>query len=123
MSDASVERILEELQAAWNSGDGHRLAAVFAEDATMVDVRGRMLKGRSHIGDEHQTLFETIFKESTFQIELLDAYSLGEGLVLVHTSSIAHIPDGPRAGQNHGIQTQLIRNGEIFAFQNTLCAE
>jgi uncharacterized protein (TIGR02246 family) len=123
MSDAAVARILAELQSAWNSGDGARLAAVFADDATMIDVRGRVLRGRGAIGDEHQTLFDTIFRESTFHIELLDTRDLGDGLVLTHTRSVVQIPTGPRAGESRGIQTQLIRDGEILAFQNTLCAD
>jgi uncharacterized protein (TIGR02246 family) len=123
MSEAVIARVLEELQAAWNSGDGVRLAAVFADDATMIDVRGRVVRGRDAIGAEHQALFDTIFSGSTFRIELLDTRTLGDGLVLAHTRSVVQIPSGPRAGENRGIQTQLIRDGEILAFQNTLCAE
>jgi uncharacterized protein (TIGR02246 family) len=119
----AVERILAELAGGWNAGDGRRLAAVFAEDATMVDVRGRVLNGRSTIADEHQALFDTIFRGATFTIDMLDQLPLADGLVLAHTTSVAQFPAGPRAGRNRGIQTLLVRNGEILAFHNTSCAD
>lgn len=123
MPDAALQRVLAELDGAWNTGDGRRLAAVFAEDATMIDVRGRVLQGRSTIADEHQALFDTIFRGATFTIELLDRNPLAPSLVLAHTTSVAQIPAGPRAGRNRGIQTLLVRDGEIFAFHNTSCAD
>ncbi|OLL70460.1 hypothetical protein Ae168Ps1_6207c [Pseudonocardia sp. Ae168_Ps1] len=34
---------------AWNAGDGDRWAEAFAEDAVLVDVLGRIQRGRSVI--------------------------------------------------------------------------
>jgi uncharacterized protein (TIGR02246 family) len=115
----TLDRILAELRESWNTGDGRRLAAVFADDATMVDVRGRKVLGRATIEQEHRTLFETVFRGATFEIELLDSRSLGAGVVIAHTVSTATVPGGPRAGRHGGIQTMVVRDGEILAFHNT----
>lgn len=123
MPQDSLDFVLGELTAAWRTGDGKRLAAVFAEDATMVDVRGRILNGRVAVEREHQALFDTIFRGAKFDIELIDSRHVGDGLALAHTSSVVIVPEGPGAGRHRGIQTLLLAGGEVLAFHNTSQAD
>ncbi|MFS7875246.1 hypothetical protein ACEYXF_18230 [Streptomyces asiaticus] len=40
-------------------------------------------------------------------------------ILLVHTVSTLRVPEGPRAGEWHAIQTKIVRDGKILAFHNT----
>ncbi len=103
---------------AWNAGDGAAWAAHFAQDADFVDVVGRIQHGRAVIAEEHQKIFDTIYRGSRLTIEYVNSRQLTDGLLLLHTTSTLSVPEGPRAGVWHAIQTKVVRDGEILAFHN-----
>ncbi|WP_020674083.1 SgcJ/EcaC family oxidoreductase [Amycolatopsis nigrescens] len=115
----NVEEIITDMARAWNAGDGAGWAAHFAENADFVDVVGRIQRGREVIATEHQKIFDTIYRGSHLDLWVVDSRELGDGILLVHTNSTLHVPTGPRAGDWHGVQTKIFRDGEILAFQNT----
>ncbi|WP_030675226.1 SgcJ/EcaC family oxidoreductase [Streptomyces sp. NRRL B-1347] len=118
-----VDELLAGMARAWNEGDGAALAAHFAEDADFVDVVGRFHRGRAVIAEEHQKIFDTVYRGSRLAIRLLDGRPLADGLLLLHTATTLHVPEGPRAGELHGIRTQIVRDaetdGKILAFHNS----
>jgi len=57
--EAAIRTVAESYTRAYNAGDAHALAALFAEDAEMIDVDGERMRGRSVIED----VFRSIFKE------------------------------------------------------------
>jgi uncharacterized protein (TIGR02246 family) len=116
----SVDEVIAELTRAWNAGDGSAWAASFAQDADFVDVVGRAHHGREVIAAEHQKIFDTIYRGSRLEIRQVDSRPLGDGVLLVHTASTLRVPDGPRAGEWHAVQTKIFQNGQILAFHNTL---
>ncbi|QUG99740.1 SgcJ/EcaC family oxidoreductase [Saccharopolyspora erythraea] len=115
----AVDEVLTEMARAWNAGDGTAWAANFAEDADFVDVVGRVQRGRDVIAAEHQKIFDTIYRGSHLEIWQVDSRPLDDRTLLVHTASTLRVPAGPRAGEWHGIQTKVFRDGEILAFHNT----
>ncbi|GAA4523963.1 SgcJ/EcaC family oxidoreductase [Amycolatopsis samaneae] len=115
----TVEEIITGLERAWNAGDGAAWGARFAEDADFVDVVGRIQRGRKVIAEEHQKIFDTIYRGSLLEIRRLDVRPIGEGALLVHTTSKLRVPGGPRKGEWAAIQTKVVRDGEIMAFHNT----
>lgn len=117
------EEIVASLTNAWNAGDGDRWASAFADDAVFVDVLGRVQRGRQVIADEHQKIFDTIYRGSRLDIRIEASQQLDDRLILAHTTSTLDVPEGPRAGITTAIQTKLIRDGLILGFQNTIRAE
>jgi uncharacterized protein (TIGR02246 family) len=116
----TVEEIVAELERAWNAGDGAAWAANFAPDADFVDVVGRLQKGRDVIASEHQKIFDTIYRASTLELWQTARRPIGDDVLLVHTASTLRVPAGPRAGDTSAIQTNVIRDGLIVAFHNTI---
>ncbi|MEV7008134.1 SgcJ/EcaC family oxidoreductase [Streptosporangium sp. NPDC051022] len=116
----TVDELIAEMQRAWNAGDGAGWAANFAEDAEFVDVVGRVQHGRETIAREHQKIFDTIYRGSRVEIRKVAARPVGGDVLLVHTTSTLRVPSGPRAGDTHAVQTMVVRNGQILAFQNTI---
>ncbi|MEV8634863.1 SgcJ/EcaC family oxidoreductase [Streptosporangium sp. NPDC051023] len=116
----TVDEIITEMQRTWNAGDGTGWAANFAEDAEFVDVVGRVQHGREVIAREHQKIFDTIYRGSRLEIRLVAVRPIGDGVLLVRTTTTLRVPSGPRAGDTHAIQTKIIRNGQILAFHNTI---
>jgi uncharacterized protein (TIGR02246 family) len=120
MDVRTVDEIISELQRAWNAGDGAAWAASFSEDADFVDVLGRVQHGRDTIATEHQKIFDTIYQGSRLEIRKISSRTIGDDILLVHTTSTLRVPAGPRAGDTHAVQTKILRNGQILAFQNTI---
>ena len=116
----AVDEVITELQGAWNAGDGTAWAAAFAEDAEFVDVLGRVTTGRRAIGDEHQKILDTIYRDSRIEIRPVTRHHLADDVLLVRTESRLRVPTGPRAGDTLAVQTMILRHGRIFAFHNTI---
>lgn len=115
-----VDDVIAELEQAWNAGDSAAWAANFADDAVFVDVLGRVQHGREMIAQEHQKIFDTIYRGSQIAIRALSTRVLDDDLILVHTRSTLRVPSGPRAGDTHAIQTKMLHGGLIQAFHNTV---
>lgn len=116
----SIEETLAEMARAWEAGDGGAWAASFAPDAGFVDAVGRVHHGREAIAVEHQKIFDAIYRGSRLEYWLTDSRPLGNGLLLAHTASTLRVPDGPRAGEWHAVQTKVFHDGQIVAFHNTM---
>ena len=121
---AALERIVGELEAAWNAGDGAAFAALFAHDADFVNVRGEHHRGRTAIAAGHAGIFRSIYAGSTNRYMVESARLVRPEVALVHVRARLEVPHGPLAGR-HGAYFCLLvtreRNGwEIAAFHNTL---
>ncbi|WP_206442344.1 SgcJ/EcaC family oxidoreductase [Streptomyces boncukensis] len=114
-----ADGVIARMARAWTAGDGAGWAADFAEDADFVDAVGRIQRGRRVIADEHQKLFDTIYRGSTLTIRRIGSRDLPGGTLLVHTESTLQVPGGPREGEWHAVQTKIFQDGRILAFHNT----
>ncbi|MER7077217.1 conserved hypothetical protein [Saccharopolyspora kobensis] len=119
----SVQQVISGLQRAWNAGDGSAFAEHFSEEADLVDVVGRLQRGRAEIARQHRHLFDTVYRGSRNEFRLLDQREVAPGVLLAHTSSTLHVPVGPRAGETRSIQTLIVQDGLITAFHNTIRAD
>jgi len=68
MSDdpiAIAKRWYETLESAWNTGDGPATGAAYTEPCDLVDIRGVHHEGGPDVmGEGHQAIFDTIYKDS-----------------------------------------------------------
>ena len=120
---ASLERLVGDLEAAWNTGDGAAFAAAFAVDADFVNVYGMHVRGRTAIAAGHQYIFTTIYKDSKVEYRIVSVRELAPGVALVHVAAKLNVPAGPMAGGREafwtGVATRLDDGWKFAAFQNT----
>ncbi|MGH7721067.1 MAG: SgcJ/EcaC family oxidoreductase [Gemmatimonadaceae bacterium] len=92
---AAIERLVGQLEAAWNSMD----SAAFADDADFVTIRGEHFRGRSAIAAGHAAIFRTIYAGSTTHLTIEAARLLRPEVALVHVHALLEVPQGPLAGR------------------------
>ena len=121
---AGLERIVAQLEAAWNAMDGPAFAAPFALDADFVNIRGEHFRGRQAIAAGHAGIFRTIYAGSSIRLTIEAARLLRPDVALAHVHSVLDAPQGPLAGR-HGARFTLVLTREpgswvIAAFHNTV---
>jgi uncharacterized protein (TIGR02246 family) len=121
---AALERVVCQLEAAWNAMDGPAFAAPFASDADFVTIRGEHFRGRPAIAAGHAAIFRTIYAGSTNQCSIEGARLLRPEVALVHVHSLVDAPRGPLAGRHRArfslVLTKEAGQWEIAALHNTL---
>ena len=116
----------QELERAWNSGDGARFGEPFAEDGDFVDIRGMRHRGKGAIAGGHNAILGTIYRGSTVHYAVVDHAPLADGCLLGIVEATLEAPDGPLAGVNRSTITAVMTDTgsgwKIRAFHNTLVA-
>src|SRR6476620_9693560 len=93
---APATEFFAELQAAWNTSDGQRFGAQFAEVTDFVTIRGDHIHGDTAlIAAGHQGIFDTIYRGSTNTIHLDRVREVAPGCLVVHATSTLEAPTGP----------------------------
>jgi uncharacterized protein (TIGR02246 family) len=127
LAETNAVAIVEQLEAAWNAGDGMAFGAVFADESDFVDIRGGHHRGGAQIGRGHQALFDSIYSGSTVRMRLDIARPLAAGFILAVATSTLDAPHGPLQGVNRSRMTMVIAEQDgrwaITAFHNTLIVE
>ena len=118
--------LIERLEQAWNEADGRAFGESFTADADFVDIRGEHHRGQDAIAAGHQAIFDSIYKGSTTDYELIRARELSDNVILAHATGALKVPSGPLAGEHSAVQSLvLVRGGDgwkIAGFHNTLVA-
>jgi uncharacterized protein (TIGR02246 family) len=89
---AALEKIVRQLEAAWNAMDGSAFATPFAAEADFVNIRGDHFRGRAAIAAGHAAIFRTIYAGSTNQYTGEGARLLRPEVALVRVHAIMHAP-------------------------------
>jgi uncharacterized protein (TIGR02246 family) len=121
---AALEKIVRQLEAAWNAMDGPAFAAPFAAQADFVNIRGEHFRGRAAIAAGHAALFQSIYARSVNHLTVEAARLLRPEVALMRVHSKLDVPNGPLSGR-HGARFSLILTKEsggweIAALHNTL---
>ncbi len=115
--------ILGQLERAWNSLDGQAFSVPFTEDADFVNIRGDHFRTQEVIAEAHKYIFNTLYKDSVSRIELMQARSLDDKVIVAQMKTTVNTPAGPLAGENSAVGTLVVVNTEsgwrITAFHNT----
>jgi uncharacterized protein (TIGR02246 family) len=101
------EGITARFEAAWNAHDMEAFAALFHPDATFVNRFATYWRGVDAIVAGHRLIHETIYSDSTLEIEAPDVDSLSNDVTILHfwsrlTAGAAH-PAGP-----HQVDTLIL---------------
>ena len=122
--DQIVADVANELEKAWNAGDGVAFARPFAEDADFVNIRGEHHRTREAIAKGHQAIFDSVYKGSVVRLQVVGVRTLAPTVLLGHVKSNLKAPTGPLAGEHGALFSfVLVRHQDtwrIAAFHNTL---
>ena len=122
--DQIVVDVVNELEKAWNAGDGVAFARHFAEDADFVNIRGEHHRTREAIAQGHQAIFNSIYKGSVVRLQVAGVRTLAPAVLLAHVKSTLRVPTGPLDGEHAALfSIVLVRDQDdwrIAAFHNTL---
>jgi uncharacterized protein (TIGR02246 family) len=122
--EASIHDVLAKLNDGWRNGDGAAFAAPFAEDALYITATGERLAGRQEIAEQHQRIFDGIFKGTRLGGAFQQIKSVSPDVVLVQSVGGILFPgETDTAVKPNGIATTVLakRDGawQIVSFQNT----
>ncbi len=123
--EAAIRILLEQLIDGWNKGSGGAFAALFEEDGDQVAFDGTHLKGRHHIANFHQLLFDKFLKGSRLVGKVTSVRFLTPDVAVMHA-----VGGTIMAGQTdieperNSVQTFVVKKDDIgkwwiAAFQNT----
>lgn len=123
---AAIERVVGQLEAAWNAMDGAAFAAPFADDADFVNVRGDHAHGRGAIEAGHAGIFRSIYAGSTNEYVVEDVRLLRPDVALTRVRARLRVPQGPLAGEYDARYSAVLTrepNGwQVASFHNTFIA-
>ena len=77
MTVATPEEFPSAFAEAWHSRDGHRIGALFAEDADFVNVTGLWWRDRDAISRAHDYALKSFFADSTLKPGVIRTRMLG----------------------------------------------
>ena len=127
VDDAKIRALQHEQAAAWNAHDIHAYAALFSQDADVVNVLGWHWRSRAELEQKLGRAFTSVFAQSQMAIANVSVEYLKPDVAVAHvrwTMTGAFSPTGSSANvPEQGIQTQVLlrRSGvwRITHFQNT----
>lgn len=121
--EAAIQDIVKQLEIAWNNYDSLSTAALFAEDATFIQIYGGQLDGRGAIEASHRVIFDTIYKESHASFMLRKIRFLRPDVAVVLTRAHVSFKEGDEAREIETRPTLVVvkeqGKWQIAAFQNT----
>jgi uncharacterized protein (TIGR02246 family) len=126
-ADAAQIRALEQEQAAaWSAHDARRYAALFTDDADVVNVLGWHWKGRTELEQKLARAYAMVFAKSQLSVHDVAVRFIRPDVAIAHvpwTMTGALSPTGGATAPQQGLQTQTLvkQSGQwrIAAFQNT----
>ena len=122
--ESTIREIPQKIAAAWNTGSGSRIAAVYADDGTLVAGDGKLTQGRSQIARYHDEQFAAFLKGTRLSVQVKSVRFLSPGVALMRTEGGILWPgQSELAPGNQGIQSFVVvkDNGvwRVTLFQNT----
>jgi uncharacterized protein (TIGR02246 family) len=92
------KEVVESFVAAINAGDLERLTSLMTEDHTFIDADGKEYSGRDRMHDGWSEYFSLV---PDFHIEVLEAYSRGNRVVLTGIAEGTFSKNGLLHPENH----------------------
>lgn len=108
---AEITQAAQAFVEAYERGDAKAIAAMWTPDADLIDVEGRVLKGRSAIEKD----FADFFRENKGQKLRIDVESVrfvGPDMVIEDGTTSALAPDGSGSSRAHYTNVLVKRDGK-----------
>jgi uncharacterized protein (TIGR02246 family) len=114
--DAAILKVHEAFAASWNKHDHKGLAAIFADDADLINPLGRVAKGKTEIEKLYMDEQSTAFKDSQFTSDCKAGVRNVTNDVAVVTCTFevtgAKLPDGKPMPALKGLYTATMRKAK-----------
>ena len=123
--ETAISRIIQQIEEAWNAGDGPASARPFAQDVDYMVWNGMYVKGRQALAEGHQQIFDTIYKGSEILYQIKSIRFLRDDVAVVHVEAVLRVPQNNSAfAEVRAVPVFIItkNNGDwqVDVFQNTL---
>jgi uncharacterized protein (TIGR02246 family) len=110
---AAVERIVQEQVAAWNQGDAAAYSQHFATDGSFTNIRGQFFKGYEAFLKQHEVIFQSIFKKTTLQQDIVSLKFIRPDVAVVETltsvSGLSQTSPGTTTDSAGRLRTRLLQ--------------
>ncbi len=127
--ETAIRKLIQDEVAAWNRGDATAYSRQFATDGRFTNIRGQFFTGYDAFLNQHEVVFQGIFKNSTLQQDIVSLEFVGPDVVVVETlNSVSGMPatsPGTAADSKGRLRTRLLQvvarqDGEwkIVAYHN-----
>lgn len=124
-----TETVLKTIETGWNTANGTTFALPFDDVSDFIDIRGTLHQKvtRQYIGEAHQGLFMSIYKDSKISYSLIQAHSIDQNTIFANAKAALDAPSGPLAGKTASTISLVINKSgndwKIKAFHNSLVAK
>ena len=81
---AAITRVVRDVEDGFNRNDPDLLTAHVAEDAVVVDVRGRVLRGRAAVHEAGRVGLAGPLREATAHYRVSDVAAVAPGVAVAH---------------------------------------
>ncbi len=122
--DASIRRLFDQQNEAWNRGDATAYASFFTEDGDLVTFDGTHVVGRVAIAEFIQQGFGGPLQNTRVSAEIRDLRFLTAGVVIMHAEGALLFPSETAIPANrNSVQTFVAARTDegwrVAAFHNT----
>lgn len=121
--EGEVRRVFTGLTEAWRNADGEAWGAHFADDADFTVWFGLELKGRQAISSGHQYIFDGVYANTAFELEIRQLRELGSDVVVAHLNGFVVKAGEVRSEKPDAVPVAVLQriHGEwkIVTFHNT----
>ena len=125
--NVAILQLVQNLEDGWTKKDGKLFAKSFAENADYVIINGHYIQGRERIAGGHQTIFNTVYKETFIKLEVKSIRYIRPDIAIVHASSnMTGTAHGAKVDTKAQISLTVEKTAsgwQIDAFQNTSVEE
>lgn len=105
MNEATIRKLYDEFEAAWNRHDTNKMASMWAIDGDHLEPDGKVAKGRGEVETLFKNQHATVFKGTHLDLKIDSVWFITSNVALVDgTYDLAGVttPDGkvlePRKG-------------------------
>ena len=122
--EQAIQKVLTDFVAAWNRHDMKAYSDLFTEDADVVVISGKHMKGRNEIFTYHDGLHKGVFKERTLTARWKDLRFIGADAAIGHIAFAGRSNSGDERRNTTALATVALVKQQgrwlIAAFHNTL---
>jgi len=111
--EAAIQRIVQEQISAWNQGDSVAYSRHFATEGTFTNIRGQFFKGYEAFLKQHEVIFQSIFKKTTLQQDIVSLKFIRPDVAVVETltavSGLSQTAPGTATDSQGRLRTRLLQ--------------
>ena len=122
--EQTIQKVPDDFSGAWNRHDMKAYSDLFTEDADVVVINGKHMKGRNEIFTYHDGLHKGAFKERTLTARWKDLRFIGADVAIGHIAFAGRSSSGDERRNTTALATVVLVKQQgrwlIAAFHNTL---